>query len=124
MPPKSQVEKIIADLQALAEALGDASSLSELTARAKADYESCQKALKQIKTEVQEAKSGLSQAQSAAEARFKQDMFTKQGELRDLTQRVEAVRTELQKLTIEFNTKTAQLTGINAAVDDVKRRLS
>ena len=124
MPPKSQVEKIIADLQQLAQALGDASSLSELTARAKADYESCQKTLAQIKTEVREAQSGLSKAQGDAEMRFKQDMFNKQGELRDLTQRVEVARTELQKLTTEFDTKTAQLTGINAAVDDVKRRLS
>ena len=124
MPPKSQVEKIIADLQALAEALGDVSDLEERTSRAKADHESQKQALTQVKAELQDAQSQLSQSQRRMQQQFEQDMFNKQGELKSLTERVKALEVKARELGEEVGMKEGQLRGIHTSMEDARRRLA
>ena len=85
MVPKEQVEKIIADLQVLAEALGGVADMKKMTEAAKADYEDCQRRLSQIKAEVNEASAGLSQVQRQNQKQFEQEVYNRQRELKDLT---------------------------------------
>ena len=124
MPPKSQVEKIIADLQALAEALGDVSDLEERSSRAKADYDSQQDALRHVKAELQDSQAQLTQSQRRMQQQFEQDMFNKQGELRSLIERVKALEVKARELGDEVSMKEGQLRGISASMEDARRRLA
>jgi chromosome segregation ATPase len=124
MPPKSQVEKIIADLQALAEGLGDVSDLEEHSSRARADYDSQKQALAQIRAELQDSRAQLLQSQRLAQQKFEQDMFNKQGELRNLTERVKILEARAKELDGEVGTKEGQLRAASLAMEDMKRKLA
>ena len=124
MPPKSQVEKIIQDLQALAQALGGVSDLGEATSRAKADLESVKQILTQTKAELAETTAGLTRAQVENQRRYELDMFNKQGELKNLTERVEALQEQAKDLTEELRSKGVQMQSIESAMNDARRRLA
>ena len=124
MPPKSQVEKIIQDLQELAQALGGVSDLGEATSRAKADLESVKQILTQTKAELAETTAGLTRAQVENQRRYELDMFNKQGELKNLTERVEALQEQAKDLTEELRSKGVQMQSIESAMNDARRRLA
>ena len=118
------MEKIIQDLQALAQALGGVSDLGEATARAKADLDSVKQILVQAKAELAETTAGLTRAQVENQRRFELDMFNKQGELKNLTERVEALQEQAKDLTEELRSKGVQMQSIESAMNDARRRLA
>jgi hypothetical protein len=118
------VEKIIQDLQGLAQALGGVSDLGEATSRAKADLESVKQMLTQAKAELAETTAGLTRAQVENQRRYELDMFNKQGELKNLTERVEALQAQAKGLTEELRSKGVQMQSIESAMNDARRRLA
>jgi len=124
MPPKDLVNRILSDLQQLAQQLEGVSDLEERLARAKADVESMNSTRDRVRTEMREAQSLLTQAQRDAQKNFEQDMFDKQGKLMELTGRVNGLQKKLAELTEEVNTKDLQLASVNGAMEDARRRLA
>jgi hypothetical protein len=66
----------------------------------------------------------LSQAQREAQKRFDLDMFTKQGQLKSLTERVAALEKRAGELAEEVNHKGAQLVSIENGFNEARRRLA
>jgi hypothetical protein len=66
----------------------------------------------------------LTQAQREAQRKFEQDMFNKQGALKDLSERVAVLQKRLAELTEEVNSKDLQLASVNGAMEDARRRLA
>jgi len=124
MPPKDLVNRILSDLQQLAQQLEGVSDLEERLARAKADVDSMNSTRDRVRTEMREAQSLLTQAQRDAQKNFEQDMFDKQGKLMELTGRVNGLQKKLAELTEEVNTKDLQLASVNGAMEDARRRLA
>ena len=124
MPPKDLVNRILSDLQQLAQQLEGVSDLEERLARAKADVDSMNSTRDRVRTEMREAQSLLTQAQRDAQKNFEQDMFDKQGKLMELTGRVNGLQKKLAELTEEVNTKDSQLASVNGAMEDARRRLA
>jgi len=124
MPPKDLVNRILSDLQQLAQQLEGVSDLEERLARAKADVDSMNSTRDRVRTEMREAQSLLTQAQRDAQKNFEQDMFDKQGKLMELTGRVNGLQKKLAELTEEVNPKDSQLASVNGAMEDARRRLA
>ena len=124
MPPKSQVEKIIADLQQLAQALGGVSDLEEATENAQADLDSLNKNLAQARAQMTEAQGLLTKAQAEAQRKYEQDMFIKQGALKSLQDRITALEAREKELTNEVSAKGLQLQSIESGFAEARRRLA
>jgi chromosome segregation ATPase len=124
MPPKDQVFKIITDLQALAQALGDVADLKEAAARAKADLDSINQTRAQAEAQLRNTKAGLSNAQIENQRRFEQEVFVKQGELKGLAERIDGLRMQARELADEVASKGAQLSAINNSLADARRKLA
>jgi chromosome segregation ATPase len=118
------VNRIIADLQTLAEALGGVSDLQEALARAKADLDSMNAMREQAEGQMREAQAGLTRAQIQNQKQFEQDMFNKQGQLRNLTERVIALEERAKELSDEVGSKGAQLGSIENSLNDARRKLA
>ena len=118
------MNRILSDLQQLAQQLEGVSDLEERLARAKADVDSMNSTRDRVRTEMREAQSLLTQAQRDAQKNFEQDMFDKQGKLMELTGRVNGLQKKLAELTEEVNTKDLQLASVNGAMEDARRRLA
>jgi|SRR5215472_7781731 len=123
MKPGERAEAIAKELHELAAALTNIDSLQERTSRAKADFESIQQNLDQVKREMASATAGLTQVQVEAQRRHDQDVFNKQGELRGLQERIEALKAKDKELGEELANKSRQLGSINLSVADLKTRL-
>src|SRR6516165_5318751 len=124
MPPKDLVNRILSDLQQLASQLEGVSNLEERLVRAKADLDSMNATRDRARAEVRESESLLTKAQKDAQNTFEQDMFNKQGALKELSARVSAMQKKLAELTEEVNTKDSQLASVNGAMEDARRRLA
>jgi chromosome segregation ATPase len=124
MPPKSDVSEIITRLQKLEQDIGDLVDLEEAVVRAKADLQSVNRGLDQAKAQMAEAQAGLTQVQKDAQKRFEQDMFNKQGSLRDLGDRIKMLEDKAKALSDEVSTKGGQLRAINSSLDDARRKLA
>jgi chromosome segregation ATPase len=124
MPPKSDLSEIVTRLQKLEQDIGDLDELEESISRAKADLKSVNENLKQTQAQMKEAQAGLTQVQKDAQKRFDQDMFNKQGSLRDLGERVKVLEEKAKELSDEVSTKGGQLRAINDSLDDARRKLA
>ena len=124
MAKKDLLERIISDLQAASAVVGDLSDLEERKARAQADLDSLNQARQRAIDLKNEAESMLSQAQREAQKRFEADMFTKQGQLKSLTERVAALEKQAGELAEEVNHKSAQLVSIENGFNEARRRLA
>ena len=124
MPAQELVDKAVADLQSLSAELKAIGNLEERAVRAKADLDSVSKALSSAKAEMKEVDAGLTVAQKDAQRRFDLDMFTKQGELKELVARIDALKAQAAGLTTEVDTKGQQLSSIIASMNDARRKLS
>ena len=124
MPPKDQVLKIIADLQVLAQALGDVSDLREAASRAKADLDSINQTRTQAEAQLRNTQAGLSNAQIENQRRFEQDVFVKQGELKGLTERIQALRTQAKELADEVTEKEMRCRAATISMDEMRRKLA
>jgi len=124
MPPKDLVNRILSDLQQLASQLEGVSNLEERLVRAKADLDSMNATRDRARAEVRESESLLTKAQKDAQNTFEQDMFNKQGALKELSARVSTMQKKLAELTEEVNTKDSQLASVNGAMEDARRRLA
>jgi chromosome segregation ATPase len=124
MPSKSDISEIIARLQKLEQDMGDFEEAEEAASRAKADLESVNRDLAQAKAQMHEAQAGLTQVQKDAQKRFDQDMYNKQGSIRDLNERIKALEEKAKALNDEVSTKGGQLRAINDSLDDARRKLA
>ena len=124
MAKKDLLDKIISDLQAASAVVGDLSDLEERKARAQADLDSLNDARSRANDQKNEAEAMLSQAQREAQKRFEADMFTKQGQLKSLTERVAALEKRAGELAEEVNHKGAQLVSIENGFNEARRRLA
>ena len=124
MSPKSLVERIIADLQQLAQALGGVSNLKEATENAQADLDSLNKNLAQARAQMTEAQGLLTKAQAEAQRKYEQDMFIKQGALKSLQDRITALEAREKELTNEVSAKGLQLQSIESGFAEARRRLA
>ena len=124
MPPKDLVNRILSDLQQLASQLEGVSNLEERLVRAKVDLDSMNATRDRARAEVRESESLLTKAQKDAQNTFEQDMFNKQGALKELSARVSTMQKKLAELTEEVNTKDSQLASVNGAMEDARRRLA
>jgi len=124
MAKKDLLERIISDLQAASAVVGDLSDLEERKARAQADLDSLNQARQRAIDLKNEAEAMLSQAQREAQKRFEADMFTKQGQLKSLTERVAALEKQAGELAEEVNHKGAQLVSIENGFNEARRRLA
>ena len=124
MVKKDLLDKIISDLQALSAAVGDVSDIEERKRRAQADLDSLNQARERANNQKNEAEALLSQAQREAQKRFDLDMFTKQGQLKSLTERVAALEKQAGELAEEVNHKGAQLVSIENGFNEARRRLA
>jgi len=124
MAKKDLLERIISDLQAASAVVGDLSDLEERKARAQADLDSLNQARQRAIDLKNEAEAMLSQAQREAQKRFEADMFTKQGQLKSLTERVAALEKRAGELAEEVNHKGAQLVSIENGFNEARRRLA
>ena len=116
--------KIIADLQVLAQALGDVSDLREASARAKADLDSINQTRTQAEAQLRNTQAGLSNAQIENQRRFEQDVFVKQGELKGLTERIQALRTQAKELADEVTQKEMRCRAATISMDEMRRKLA
>jgi chromosome segregation ATPase len=124
MPPKSQVEKIIADLQQLAQALGGVSDIEEATENARADLNSLNKTLAQANAQAAESQGLYTKSQAELQRKFDQDMYNKQSALKGLQERVSALEARDRELTNEVAVKSAQLASIEQGFAEARRRLA
>lgn len=118
------MNRILSDLQQLASQLEGVSNLEERLVRAKADLDSMNATRDRARAEVRESESLLTKAQKDAQNTFEQDMFNKQGALKELSARVSTMQKKLAELTEEVNTKDSQLASVNGAMEDARRRLA
>jgi len=114
----------MSDLQQLSQQVGDVSTLEERGKRAKADLDSLNTQREQAQRQAQEAQNLLSQAQRDAQNRFDQDMFSKQGQLRSLMDRVKVLEDRVKELEPEVVAKEGQLRIASQAMEDMKRKLA
>ena len=98
--------------------------LEEAKARAQADLNDVNNRLGRTKAEMAETNAGLTQVQREAQKRFEQDMHAKQGELRNLTERVNSLKKQAEELTEEVRSKGAQLQSIENGFNEARRRLA
>jgi hypothetical protein len=124
MPPKDQVLKIIADLNVLAQALSDVSDLREAASRAKADLDSINQTRTQAEAQLRNTQAGLSRAQIENQRRFEQEVFVKQGELKGLAERIEALRAQAKELADDVTDKEMRVRAATISMDDMKRKLA
>ena len=124
MAKKDLLERIISDLQAASAVVGDLSDLEERKARAQADLDSLNESRTRALNQMNEAEAMLSSAQREAQKRFDLDMFTKQGQLKSLTERVAALEKRAGELAEEVNHKGAQLVSIENGFNEARRRLA
>ena len=124
MAKKDLLDKIISDLQAASAVVGDLSDLEERKARAQADLDSLNESRTRALNQMNEAEAMLSSAQREAQKRFDLDMFTKQGQLKSLTERVAALEKRAGELAEEVNHKGAQLVSIENGFNEARRRLA
>jgi len=118
------VKRVRADLDNLVGTLGNLANLEDRISRAKAECESMEDKAKHIKAELESATAGLARAQVENQRRYEQEMFTKQGELRDLHERTNNMKAKLTAVNQELATKTAELNSINAGLAEVKRKFA
>jgi len=71
-----------------------------------------------------EASAGLNQVQRDAQRRFEQDMFTKQGELRNLTDRVKSLEERAKELSTEVIEGESRLKAVSISMEDARRKLA
>src|SRR5215469_12951743 len=124
MSTKDLLSKILADLQQLSQELGDVDNLKEAKARAQADLDDVNARLQRTKNEMNEASAGLNQVQRDAQRRFEQDMFTKQGELRNLTDRVKSLEERAKELSTEVIEGESRLKAVSISMEDARRKLA
>jgi chromosome segregation ATPase len=120
----SSLKQVANDLLQLDEQLGDVSNIKEAKSRAQADLDSMNQLRDRARAEMSEAQNLLTQAQAAAQRQFEQDMFNKQGALRDLTARVRALEARAKELSDVVSEKEGQLRAIDSAMNDARRRLA
>jgi|SRR5215469_4154817 len=123
MKPGERAEAIAKELHELAAALTNIDNLQERASRVKADLTSVQDQLDGAKREMASVTAGLTQAQAEAQRRFDQDTFNKQGELRALQERIDALKAKDKELGEQLADKGRQLGSINSTVADLKSRL-
>ena len=73
---------------------------------------------------MKEAQGLLTQAQAEAQRRFDLDMNSKQAQLKNLTERVQALVEREAKLTEEIHAKATQLQAVNNSLNDARQRLA
>jgi len=103
--------------------VGDVSNIAEQLSRGKADLADMNQRRDHARAEMSEAQNLLSKAQADAQRQFEQDMFNKQGALRDLTARVAALEVRAKELGTEVGEKQNQLSAISVSMADARRRL-
>ena len=122
--PKDLIDKAIVALQELSVAVTNLGDLEERVSRAKADIDSMNATTAAAKAQMSETQGMLSRAQADAQRKYDLDIFEKQGQLKSLNDRVEALRKEVAKQTEEYNTKSQQLFSIHNSMEEARRKLS
>ena len=123
MITKQKVDAIIAELQKLSDSLGMISDLEDRASRAQADLDSVNKTLADAKRDLNDTQMNLTKAHVDAQRRYEQEIYTKQGQLRDLTQRLDARQTEVKQVEDDLTAKRSQANVLDHTVQEAKRRL-
>jgi chromosome segregation ATPase len=118
------VDRMMNDLRKFREVLTEMDNLEDRRTRSKAECESMEEKAKIIKNELDSATAGLARAQVDNQRRYEQEMFTKQGELRDLNERVGILKMQLTELNVAVTNKGNELAQINSSLAEVKRKFA
>jgi chromosome segregation ATPase len=118
-----QIDTIIAGLHKLRDGLATIGDLEERAVRAKADLDSVNKSLAEAKRNLADAQMHLTKAHVDAQRRYEQEIYTKQGQLKDLSSRVDARQVEVTEVENDLNKKRAELNVVNSTVQEARRRL-
>ena len=124
MKPVEIVDRMMNDLRKFREVLVEMDNLEDRRTRSKAECESTEEKAKIIKNELASATAGLARAQVDNQRRYEQEMFTKQGELRDLNERVSILKMQLTELNVAVTNKGNELAQINSSLAEVKRKFA
>jgi hypothetical protein len=122
--PQDLLNRILTDLQQLSQQVGDVSDIKEQISRAKADLVSINETKANADRQMREAQTLLSNAQRDAQQRFDQDMFTKQGLLKSLQERIATLEARNKELTDEVTEKEMRCRAATISMEDMKRKLA
>jgi hypothetical protein len=122
--PQDLLNRILSDLQQLSQEVGDVSNIKEQITRAKADLVSINETKANADRQMREAQTLLSQAQRDAQQRFDQDMFTKQGLLKSLQDRIAALEARHKELVDDVAEKEMRVRAATISMEDMKRKLA
>ena len=104
--------------------MGDVSNIQERLSRGKADIESMNNARSQAQSQLQETQSLYTKAQADAQRKFDQDIFTKQGQIKSLTERIADAQKKLDEITAELDEKESRMRATNKFFADAKNSLA
>ncbi len=120
---KDLVKQMMAGLGDLSAKLDETESVEDRLSRGKAELEMTQKALKEAKDELGKATAGLSEAQVANAKRHDEEIFKKQGELRDLVEMHKGLKEEYDSLVAKMKEDKAYYDTLCAGIEAVRQKL-